>query len=243
MAGPDPFTMVKEIGGAATSLIGAGLSFAAAAKQRKLQVQAQADADAAMAQARKSLELNYYDALSVQKEPYELQREAAISQGAQAIQAAQEGDRGAAAAAGRVQMAQNEAQAAIRSQMGKEMQDIQKLQLTEDSRLRDVGTQLDLQEVEGAQQAASDAQRAAASYTQQGIQGITNMFKSAAQAAPLYGGGDKEKSKSVQTDSGSDAESTATAGVDANGNSVSVVQPQYGVPAYGQGNWQNPWVF
>ena len=177
------------IAGLAVSAAGTAGSFISASKQRKLQKEAEADADKAMAQARKALEINYYDVLGVNKEPYELQREAMISQGQQAIQAAQEGDRGAAAAAGRVQMAMNEGQAQIRTAMGKEMQDIQKLQVGEDSRLRDVGVQLDLAEVEGAQQAASDAQKAAAQYTQAGIQGLSNMGKSMMSMAPLYGGG------------------------------------------------------
>ena len=62
-------------------------------------------------------------------------------------------------------MAQNEAQAGVRTAMGTEMDAIQKLQLGEDSRLRDVGVQLDLGEAEGAQLAAQNAQTAAAPQT------------------------------------------------------------------------------
>lgn len=178
--------------GAAVSAISAGASFAQAGKQNKLMREAKADAEKAMADARKSLEVNYYDVLGINKEPYERQREAMVSQGAQAIQAAQEGDRGAAAAAGRVQMAQNEAQAGIREQMGKELQDIQKLQAGEESRLRDVGTQLDLQEAEGAQQAMADAQKAKTAAIEQGIQGLSKMGGQLMQMAPLYGKGGTE---------------------------------------------------
>jgi hypothetical protein len=90
------------------------------------------------------------DALSVQKEPYELQREAMVAQGAQTVDAAQESERGTAAAAGRVQMAQNEAQGGIRTAMGKELTEIDRLKVAEEARLRDLQTQLDLGEVEGA---------------------------------------------------------------------------------------------
>jgi vacuolar-type H+-ATPase subunit H len=170
----------------AITAAGTAKSFSDASKEKKLQKQAQSDADAAMAEARKKLETNYYDQLAVKKEPYELEREAMLSQGAQAIQAAQESERGAAATAGRVQMAMNEGQAAIRTAMGKEMTDIDKMKLAEDARLRDLGVNLDLAEVQGAQLAARDAQQASAAATRQGIQGLTSMGQQGLSLVPLY---------------------------------------------------------
>jgi hypothetical protein len=175
------------IGSLAVAAGGTTASFIQAGKQRKLKEQAQADADKAMAEARKKLEVNYYDQLAVQKEPYELQREALLSQGALAVQAGVESDRGAAATAGRVQMAMNEAQAGIRTAQGKEMSDLAKLSATEDSRLRDVGVQLDLAEVEGAQQAAADAEQARAAAIQQGMAGVQSVAQQGIAMAPLYG--------------------------------------------------------
>jgi hypothetical protein len=176
------------IGGIASSALGSAGSFIQAGKQRRLQREAQAAAEKAIQEARKALDVNYYEGLSIQKEPYELQREALLSQGAQAIQAGVEGEeRGAAATAGRIQMAQNEAQAGVRTAMGKEMSDLEKLTAQEESRLRDVGVQLSMEEAAGAQQAAADAQRAAAQATQAGIQGIQSMGQQALQMAPLYG--------------------------------------------------------
>jgi len=180
-------TTALAIGGLAVSAGGATASFIQAGKQRKLKEQAQADADKAMAEARKKLEVNYYDQLAVQKEPYELQREALLSQGALAVQAGVESDRGAAATAGRVQMAMNEAQAGIRTAQGKEMSDLAKLSAQEDSRLRDVGVQLDLAEVEGAQQAAADAEQARAAAIQQGMAGVQSVAQQGIAMAPLYG--------------------------------------------------------
>jgi hypothetical protein len=174
------------IGSLAVTAAGTAKSFSDASKEKKLQKQAQADADAAMAEARKKLETNYYDELAVKKEPYELEREAMLSQGAQAIRVAQESERGAAATAGRVQMAMNEGQAAIRTAMGKEMTDIEKMKLAEDARLRDLGVNLDLAEVQGAQLAARDAQQAAAAATRQGIQGLTSMGQQGLSLVPLY---------------------------------------------------------
>lgn len=175
------------IAGVAVSAGTAGMSFAQANKQKKLQRQAEKDAQEAMDEARRRLEVNYYDQLAVQKEPYELEREALLSAGAQAIQAGVEGQsRGVAPTAGRVVMAQNEAQAGIRTAMGQELADLAKLSATEESRLRDVNVQLDLEEVAGAQMAARDAQEARAAAIAQGMQGVQDMGQAAIQLAPLY---------------------------------------------------------
>lgn len=174
------------IGGAVASAASTVGSFAQAGKQRRLQNQAQADAEKAMAEAKKALDVNYYAGLSIQKEPYELQREALLSQGAQAIEAGVESERGAAATAGRVYGAQNVAQGDVRTAMGKEMTDLEKLTAQEESRLRDVGVQINMEEAAGAQQAAADAQRAAAQATQAGFAGLQSMGQQALSMVPLY---------------------------------------------------------
>lgn len=157
-----------------------------AGEQKDKQRQAEASAASAMAEARKKLEVNFYDQQAVKKEPYELQREALLSQGAQAIQAGQESDRGAAVTAGKVQMAQNEAQAGIRTEMGKEMTAIEDKQLAEQSRLRDLGVQLDLGQAEGAQMAAANAEEASTAATAQGIQGLIGTAQQGLNLMPLY---------------------------------------------------------
>ena len=172
--------------GIAATVGSTAMSFSQANKQKKLQKEAESEAEKAMASARGRLDVNYMEALSVQKEPYELQREAMLSQGTQATDAAQESERGAAAGAGRVQMAQNEAQGAIRTEMGKELTEIERLKVAEESRLRDLQTQLDLGEVEGAQMAARNAQEMAAQATTQGWEGVTSAATQAANLVPLY---------------------------------------------------------
>jgi hypothetical protein len=163
-----------------------GMSFAQAGKQKQAQRNAERDADQAMQEARKKLEINFYDSLGIQKEPYELEREALLSQGAQAIQAGVESERGAAATAGRIQMAQQEGQAGVRSAMGQELSALEKLSAQEESRLRDIGTQLDLGEVEGAQLAAANAQELKTQAQNQAFQGVVNTAKQAAQFVPLF---------------------------------------------------------
>ena len=180
------FTTIAAAAGLAATAGSTGMSFLQAGKQRKAQSDAERDADAAMAAARKKLEVNFYDNLSIQKEPYELEREALLAQGAQAIQAGVESERGAAATAGRIQMAQQEGQAGVRSAFGQELSGLERLSAQEDSRLRDIGTQLDLGEVEGAQLAAANAQELAAQATGQAIQGVTSLGQQAVSYAPLF---------------------------------------------------------
>lgn len=189
------FTAVAAGIGMAVTAGTTGMSFAQAGKQRRMQRQAESEAEKAMAEARKKLEVNYYEQLGIQKEPYELQREALLQQGAMGIEAGREGElRGAAATVGRVQMAQQEAQAGIRTAMGQELTDLAKLTAAEESRLRDVGVGLDLEEVAGAQLAAANAQEMGAQAVQQGMQGITSMGQQVASLAPLF-----EKTKAPAT--------------------------------------------
>jgi len=184
------------IGSLALSAGSTVMSFTQAGEQRDKQRQAEASAAKAMAEARKKLEVNFYDQQAIKKEPYELQREALLSQGALAVQAGQESDRGAAATAGRVQMAMNEGQAGIRTAMTNEMVDIENKQIAEASRLRDLGAQLDLSQAEGAQMAAANAEEAATAATAQGIQGVIGTAQQGLNMLPLYF---KDSSKTAAT--------------------------------------------
>jgi len=171
-----------------------GISFLQADKQKREQRKAEVAAKQAMEAARQRLGVNYMENLSIQKEPYELQREAMLSQGALALQAGQESDRGAEATAGKIQMAQNQAQADIRSQMGKEMMDIEQKIADEDSRLRDLNVQLDLGEAEGAQLAAREAEQRAAEAQAEGISGAISTLEQGLGAMSLFGKNDLDQS-------------------------------------------------
>jgi hypothetical protein len=183
--------------GIGLSVASTTMSFVQAGNQAKAQRQAESDADKAMQEAKQKLDVNYYDKLSIQKEPYELEREALLAQGAQAIQAGAESERGAAATAGRVQMAMNEGQAGMRSAMGQELSGLEKLSAQEDSRLRDVGTQLNLEEVAGAQLAAANAQELGAQALTQGMQGLTSIGQQYIAGSELY-----NKQKNINPETG-----------------------------------------
>tara|TARA_R110002167_G_scaffold253027_3_gene459369 strand:- start:8 stop:970 length:963 start_codon:yes stop_codon:yes gene_type:complete len=177
---------IATYAGLALSAGGMGASFLQAAKQRRAQEDIDADAAEVMAAARKKLEVNYLDALAVQKKPYELEREALLVAGAQGVDASRESERGAAAGVGRVQLAQQKGQQGVRTAMGQEMTALDKAAAAEESRLRDVGVQLDLGEVAGAQMASADAGQAAAAAQTQGFQQLASFGAQAVGAANLY---------------------------------------------------------
>ena len=169
-----------------STLVSAGMSAAQAAKQSRMQKQAEAEAAKAMADARARLDVNFYDKLSVKKEPYELAIEASNVAAAQAIQAGQESERGSASTAGRIMMADTENQRKIATAFGQELANLEQLSATEDARLRDVNTQIDLSQVEGAQKAARDAQEAKAAATEAAIKGGISAIGQGINAANLY---------------------------------------------------------
>ena len=185
------------IGGLAITAGTTAMSFAQASEQKKKQREAEAKAAEAMAIARNKLGINYALERSIQKEPFELQREALLSQGALALQAGQESDRGAEATAGRVQLAQNEAQAGVRGAMGEYLTDIEKDIINEDSRLRDIGVQLDLEEAGGQQLISRDAEEAAALATSQGIEGAVSTLQQGLGLIPLYMGNKNTNQKNA----------------------------------------------
>ena len=172
----------------AVASAGAGMvmSFDAASKAKKKEARALAEVKNKMSEARRKLETNYMDVLSINKEPFERQREALLSAGAQALEAGIESERGGAATAGRLLAAQTEAQGQVRDAQSDRLFDLEAAQAEEDSRLRDIGVQLDLGEVAGAQEAASNAADKAAMMTNQGLQGMVNTVGAIGAAAPLY---------------------------------------------------------
>ena len=180
------FTAIAAGVGLATTAATTGMSFAQSAKQKRMAARANRDANKAMKEARARLEVNYADALSIPKEAYELEREALLSQGAQALEAGIESERGSAATAGRVLAAQQQGQAQTRTAMAQDLFDIEAMKLEEESRLRDLNVQLDLEEIMGAQQRAADAEAAATAAKQAGIQEAISLGQQAMEFIPLY---------------------------------------------------------
>ena len=184
---PIGFAAIAAIGGAVSTALTTGFSIGDMRKMRKLQKESDADALKFRQEADKFLEVNVYDQLGIQMKPYELEREALASVGAQSIEAGRESERGAAAVAGRVYAGYSDAIRDIQTRQGQEMADLEKLSAAEDSRLKDIKTQLALDEAEGAQQASAMYEERAQQAKKNAIQGVTSMLGQAAKLAPLYG--------------------------------------------------------
>lgn len=176
-----------------TALVASGISAAAgiaqtasnmgkANKMKKAQVAAEEKATQAMTAARDKLDVNFYAGLGVQKEPYELEREAALQANAQLMQAGQAGERGAGEVAGRALALNQQAQAQTRTAMGKEMAALDKQVATEDSRLRDAGVNMDLAEGEAAAAAAEQAGIDRQQYQKAALSGAAGVVTGAANA-------------------------------------------------------------
>jgi len=172
--------------GIASTLTTTGLSFRQAAKQSRLEKRALSEAAKAEADARKRLTKNTMAGLDIQKEPYELQREALLSTGAQALEAGRESDRGLSAVTGRVLEQQRAAQGQVRSAMGQEMTQNILRERQEEGRLADIGMGLELEKLSGAQLAARDAALASKKYVEEGFKGVTRAVGQIAAQVPLY---------------------------------------------------------
>jgi len=124
----------------ATTAIGSAFSFRQANKQKKLYEKYQEDAAKSMVEAKKIIDVNYYEGLSIPTQAYKMESDILKSVAAQAMEAGREGDqRGAAATAGRVQAAVTDSARGIRSDMSKELYDLNKLTQTEN---RDISNRL-----------------------------------------------------------------------------------------------------
>jgi hypothetical protein len=180
------FAAIAAIGGAVSTALTTGFSIGDMRKMRKLQKESDADALKFRQEADKFLEVNVYDQLGVQMKPYEIEREALASVGAQSIEAARESERGMGSI-GRIYAGYSDAIRDIQTRQGQEMADLEKLSAAEDSRLKDIKTQLALDEAEGAQQASAMYEERAAQAAKGAIAGVTSMLGQAAKLSPLYG--------------------------------------------------------
>lgn len=180
------FTTIAAGVGLAATAGGMGMNFADAAKQKDMRLKAEEDSAKMMDEARRKMSVNPFAAISLPTEAYKLESEAMLQQGAQLTEAGRESERGAAATAGRVQMAQQQGQQQIRAEMGKDLTSLEMAKAKEEASIRDKMAGLDLAEAEGAQKAAADAAIAQAKFKQQAAQGVANLAGQAAAFAPLF---------------------------------------------------------
>lgn len=184
-----PLTTTAAILAATSLAIQTGTTVASglqAAKQRKIMEGSEQEADKYMADARKRLDVNVYEELSVNRDIYDKERDTLQAVGESYVELTAGQDR----AGSNVQNVFNAVQTGSEKISMKEAKEVDKLNLEvadEEARLLDIGTQLDLGEVVGAQKKAADAEAKATAFKGDFIKGIGNTAMSAIQlGVPLY---------------------------------------------------------
>jgi hypothetical protein len=156
-------------------------SGAASAKAKKAAGQAEKMAQKKLEEAKKEMQRMQYQGLSLDLAGYKSEQEMSQVAAAMAIGAGQEADgRTLAAIAGRSQMADIEQQRQARIDKGKELDKLNMIKADERVKVSDQLARLDLQEAEGAQIAAAEADRMAAEYQQQAVGAVGDAVKGAA---------------------------------------------------------------
>jgi hypothetical protein len=180
------FTSIAAGIGLAATAASTAMSFAQAAEQNSIKNKAEAEAEKALAEAKKRLDVNVYESLDVNLDAFRRQQEGLLSAAAQATAAGVESERGVAATAGRVQAGVNDAMAGIREAEVSKLEELERLTAGEESRLKDIGAQINLDEAAGAQAAAANAAEMEQMALAQGMEGVVSAVGQAAEMAPLF---------------------------------------------------------
>lgn len=180
------FTAIAAGVGLAATAASTAMSFKQAADQNSIMKNAEAEAKRAMDEAKKRLDVNVYEALDVNLDAFRRQQEGILSAAAQATAAGAESERGVAATAGRVQAGVNEAMAGVREAETAKLEELERLTAEEESRLKDIGAQINLDEAAGAQLAAANAAEMEQMALAQGMEGVTSLVGQAAEMVPLF---------------------------------------------------------
>ena len=115
------------------------------------------------------------EALSLQTESYEREADALKTQAKTEIDMVREGDQsGVLAGSGRIQAGVLEAAGAQRKAMGEDLGDLEKLSADEATRKSDIGIQMELGNIQGAQTAAAALSDSASQATSAGLQGVAS---------------------------------------------------------------------
>ena len=183
------FTTTATILAATALALSAGTTIASGAqatKQRKIMEGAEGEANKYMESARDRLNVNTYDELSVNTDIYDKERDNLATVGESYVQLTSGQDR----AGSNVQNVVNALQAGNEKISMREAKEVDKLNLEiadEETRLLDIGTQLDLGEVAGAQQKAADAEAKATAFKGDFVKGLGNTVMQGIQlGVPLY---------------------------------------------------------
>lgn len=171
-----------------------GMSISQASKARKAQREAEREAQRITEETKRMMDMNPFEAVAIQKEPYEIMAESIVEGAAREAELLAEADprylAGMAGARGQQQQDQLEK---VRSAMSRELQDLEMTTAQEESNIRNNLQRFAEKEITGAQQAAAEQERIANQATVGAIQGFGSLAGQAAELAPLYSSGGAEK--------------------------------------------------
>jgi len=195
--------------GAATT----GASFIQAGAQRRKRNAAQKAAERALEDAIEDLSVNYMEDLGINKGIYDIARDRSMVSAAGQLQAAREGSaRGIGSTAGQVYQQDLFGQREVRAAQEERQFNLDKAIAAEDARLAGLQANLSLQEAEGAQRAAAEAENARRQAIGEGVQGAISTVGQAVSMAPLYGKGTAGQRKAGVESLGQDAVNSAIFG-------------------------------
>ena len=157
-----------------------------AQKMRKEQRKSEQEAANLMKDIYGELEKNQYAAVGLPMKAFELEREALAAQGAQAVEAGRESERGAAATAGLTMSQYRKALRDIQSEQADKMLDLDLLTAQEAARKGDIKMQFKAQEAEGAAAAAADYEQRYLAGVGGAIEGVIGAAGTAMAAIPLF---------------------------------------------------------
>ena len=212
--------------GLGTSAIGAGMSFKQAAEAKTAAQTAETDAKNLMDEAKKNIEKDYMEELTVPLDAFEAASKENVALQNQSIQAIREGDqRGSYGAV--TQLGQDSAEQR-RISMGQELSDLQKLKIQSKENIRDEIVSMDVAGAADANLRARDAQESRTA-------AMTNAVNALGQGASAYAEGQdlyKKTNKTNTTDSSLNVKDKL-AELSAYGTGqVASVSPQSGYGAY-----------
>lgn len=184
----------------ASTAASTGMSIAQASKARRDRDEADREAQRLLEETERQMEINPFDAIAIQKEPYEMAFDAAVEAAATESQALAEADpRLVAGLAGRRRMAQEESLQGVRASMGQQMLGLEQASAAEDAKLRDQRTNLLTNQAIGQMNEADFQETARQAGISNAIQSGASLLGQAAQAAPLYTQSAKDQLKTLSS--------------------------------------------
>ena len=227
------FTAVAAGIGLATSLGSAGMSFSKAAKAKRQGEKAAKASKELMKEAERKAEVEFMQKLNVPLDAYGREERQIIQSQQQNIQALQEGDsRNLAAGVGIVGAGATESAENSRIAFGKELFDLQKTQVQEQSDINQDLKDMKVGAAADQQQISRDSQEASAAAMQQGVASVGQAIQQGASMASLFPKGAADRRINNMADSVLGIDAAAVKAGEASKLSKSVVNPNADAALY-----------